>query len=187
MTLGAINPRKKGLSTMAKRRKKTGRKNPHRSYTHSKTSHRRKSYRRRNPMALASGTGVAMAKSVVGGLIGLTLTRMAAAAITGMIPGASTGLMRAVVSIAAAFGVGKLVGSVDRDFGAAAAFGGYMQAGSDTLNVVAPSLAGTIGLRGLGAWMPSRFAVPEDPIMRGMAIAAPAPTSGVGAFRRGAF
>lgn len=138
--------------------------------------------RSRNPMVGHASSASGMAKSVVGGLIGVTLTKMATGAITGIIP--ATGLLRAAASIGAAFAVGKLVSSVDRDFGAAAAFGGYMQAGSEAISILAPSIGNQIGLKGLGVWMPSAFSVPENTIMQGINTMAPAPVTGISGFRR---
>lgn len=143
--------------------------------------HTRRASRRRNPMVSAGG-GSAMVKSVAGGLIGVTLTKMVSGMVSGFVPGSGAPLMKAIVSAVSAWGVGKIISGVDPNFGAAAAFGGYMQAGSDALNAFAPSLGSQFGLRGLGAFVPSSFTVPENPIMRGMAIPAPAPQSGIGSF-----
>lgn len=197
VTLGVINPRprraaaSKGDSSMARKTRKRRnrratvkrrRRNPsYKAHTVHRRRHTRRHAsrrRRRNPM-VSHGSGAAMAKSVAGGLLGVTLTKMASGFLSGMLPGmASSPIMKAVISGVAAFGIGKLVGGIDRDFGAAAAFGGYMQAGSDALNAVAPSLGSQFGLRGLGAFMPSRFAVPENPIMRGLPAPAPADVNG---------
>lgn len=181
MTLGMINPHPKGTNkTMAKKKYSSKKRNPARSHTKRRT-HRHGL--RRNPMVSHASGGVAMAKSVVGGLIGVALTKTVSSMLSNAVPALSSGIMRVVLSVGAAFGVGKLVSSIDSNFGAAAAFGGYMVAGSDALNVVAPQLAGTIGLKGLGVWMPSRFAVPENPVMRGAVPIVAAPAAGVGAFR----
>lgn len=129
-----------------------------------------------------------MAKSVAGGLIGVTLTKMVAGMAGNILPSlGGSPIMKAVISGAAAFLVGKVVGGVDRDFGAAAAFGGYMVAGSDALNALVPSLGAQVGLKGLNAFMPSRFAVPENPVMRGQALIAAAPAGVNGAFVRRTF
>jgi hypothetical protein len=90
--------------------------------------------------------------------------------------------MRVLLTGAAAFGTGKIFGAISPNFGAAAAFGGYMAAGSEALNVFAPSLGSSFGLRGLGAFVPAQFAVPEDSIRRGMQLAAPAPKAGVSGY-----
>ena len=118
--------------------------------------------------------------AVAGGLIGVTLTKMLSGMVSGFVPGSGAPLMKAIVSAVSAWGVGKVISGIDPNFGAAAAFGGYMQAGSDALNAFAPQLGSQFGLRGLGAFMPSRFVVPENPIQRG--IPAPAPQSGIGSF-----
>lgn len=169
---------------MAKRTKK-------RRYSAAKKTHkrrnpfrmkakRRSTHRRRNPFVSHSSTPANIAKSVAGGLVGVTLTRMASGVLAGIAPGLTASpIAKAAVSALSAFLVGKIVGGIDRDFGASAAFGGYMIAGSDFLNVFMPN--SPFGLsRGMGVWMPSRYAVPENPVIRGQIAAAPAPANGMG-------
>lgn len=155
---------------------------------HNPRRRRRHARRRRNPSVSHGAGGAAMAKSVAGGLIGVTLTKMVGGMIANFMPSlTSSPIMKAVVSGVSAFGVGKVVGGIDKDFGAAAAFGGYMVAGSDALNALVPSLGAQVGLKGLGAFMPSRFAVPENPVMRGQLVAAAPPAGVNGAFVRRTF
>lgn len=163
---------------MAHRRKVTRR----RSNVHRYHAKRRYS-KRRNPVISAGGLGKDMAVSVAGGLAGVTVTRMLVGMISGMIPAASGGIMRVILTGVAAFGTGKIFGAISPNFGASAAFGGYMVTGSEALNVFAPTLGSSFGLRGLGAFVPAQFAVPEDSIRRGMQLAAPAPVkNGVSGF-----
>jgi hypothetical protein len=164
---------------MVRRRKTSTRRRPNAHRYHAK---RRYGKRRRNPIVAAGGFGKDMAVSVAGGLAGVTVTRMLVGAVSGMLPMASGGIMRVILTTVAAFGTGKLFGAISPNFGAAAAFGGYMAAGSEALNVFAPSLGSSFGLRGLGAFVPAQFAVPEDSIRRGMQLAAPMPKSGVSGF-----
>jgi hypothetical protein len=174
--------------THAKRRN-PARRHVTRRKTRMHNPRRRRHAKRRNPSVSHGAGGAAMAKSVAGGLIGVTLTRMVGGMLANFMPSLTgSPIMKAVISGVSAFGVGKIVGGIDKDFGAAAAFGGYMVAGSDALNAFVPSLGAQVGLKGLGAFMPSRFAVPENPVMRGQMIAAAAPPAGVnGAFVRRTF
>lgn len=167
-----------------KKRRSAKRRNPftmrrkttvRRKATARRYSAKRRTSRRRNPVVSAGGFGKDMAVSVAGGLAGVTVTRMLVGVVSGMIPAASGGIMRVILTGIAAFGTGKIFGAISPNFGAAAAFGGYMAAGSEALNVFAPSLGSSFGLRGLGAFVPAQFAVPEDSIRRGMQLAAPAP------------
>lgn len=169
-----------------KKRRSAKRRNPFTSKAH--VTRKRRSIRRyhakkrRNPVVNAGGFGKDMAVSVAGGLAGVTVTRMIVGMLSGMVPAASGGIMRVLLTGVAAFGTGKIFGAISPNFGAAAAFGGYMAAGSEALNVFAPSLGSSFGLRGLGAFVPAQFAVPEDSIRRGMQLAAPAPKAGVSGF-----
>lgn len=156
---------------MVRRRKVSTHRRPNRYHA------KRRYGKRRNPVISAGGLGKDMAVSVAGGLAGVTVTRMLVGMVSGMIPAASGGIMRVILTGVAAFGTGKIFGAISPNFGASAAFGGYMVAGSEALNVFAPTLGSSFGLRGLGAFVPAQFAVPEDSIRRGMQLAAPAPKS----------
>lgn len=174
---------RKRRRSAAKKTTHRKRRNPSYSMKTRRSSHRR-SHRRRNPF---SGGGAAgKAKQVVGMLLGMTLTRIVSGLLSSVAPGlTSAPVAKAATTAVAAFIVGKAVGSVDRSFGEDAALGGYVQAGSDALNVFMPG--NPLSLKGMGVWMPSRFAVPENPVMRGMISAAPAPASGMGFAGRRAF
>lgn len=136
---------------------------------------RKRSHRRRRNSNLQSmgGGGIQTAKMVLGGLVGVTLTKIVSGMIRKSVPSASSPILGVLATAISAWGIGKLAQRVDAKFGDAVAFGGYMQAGSDTLGVFAPG----IGL-GLGAIMPGRFAVPENVVMRGAAASLPAVAGG---------
>ena len=89
-----------------------------------------------------------MGTAVVGGLVGVTITKT----IPSLLPATmlSSGLMRIVVSAAVAWGAGMLGGKfVGPEFGKYVLFGGLMQAGSVALNTFIPSIGSAIGLQGL--------------------------------------
>lgn len=193
LTLGVINPAKGGHS-MAKTRKRrrsaakkttTHRKRRNPSYSMRAKTRRSHHRRRKNPFSTGGAAG--KAKQVVGMLLGMTLTRITSSLLSSVAPGLTASpVAKAAATAVAAFIVGKAVGSVDRSFGEDAALGGYVQAGSDALNVFMPG--NPLSLKGMGVWMPSRFAVPENTIVRGMlASAPPAPASGMGFAGRRAF
>jgi hypothetical protein len=157
------------------RRRKAARKNPARRARtrviyRSKARNARRSHRRRRNSNLGAmgGGGIQTAKLVLGGLVGVTLTKMLAGMIRRALPAAgSAPILSILTSGVAAWLLGKAGSRIDAKFGDAMAFGGYMQTGSDALSAFVPG----IGL-GLGAIVPGRFAVPENVIMRGQAAAA---------------
>jgi hypothetical protein len=114
--------------------------------------------------------------TIAGGLVGVAAAKL----IPGLVPAnllpisggwakvAMTGLSAWIAGTAAT----KFVG---RAFGDAVMFGGFMQTGSQVLNVLLPNF--TVGgvplaLSGMGELMPGRFPVPQNPLR----IPAPVPT-----------
>ena len=104
-----------------------------------------------------------MAKQVLGGLVGVTVTK----AVPGMLPSSFTGspITLTASSIATALIAGFITRKVAPDLASAVMFGGLMQAGSVALNAFLPSVGSTIGLSGLGDLIgPASFTVPQNPL-----------------------
>ena len=138
--------------------------------------------RRRNPQ-LAFGIGVPASKTLTaigGGLVGVAAAKFIPTLLPGQL--VSSNLMRTVTTGVSAFIAGWVAGKVNKDFGDAVLFGGLMQTGSTALNAFLPSIAGALGISGLGAFADASFPIPQNPIMAGMPLP-PAPrvnASGIG-------
>lgn len=133
--------------------------------------------RRRNPVSFSGAKDMAI--SVVAGLAGVTVTKLAASAAASFT--ASSPIMNVVVSGVAAWGAGELAKmALGKDIGHAVAFGGYMQAGSVALNTFLPSVGSVIGLSGLRGLTPSNdILLPYNMFMgRGAMISAGSPAAG---------
>jgi len=143
----------------ARRRRSTRRRNPI-----SVRRVRRRSTRRRNPALFGrSMSTTQMGQAIIGGLVGVTATKM----ITAQLPAniVSGPFMRVVASGFAAFVAGWLAGRVSQPFGDAVTFGGLMQTGSLALNAIVPTIGSQIGLRGgLGELVAGHFVVPQNPL-----------------------
>lgn len=202
VTLGAQNPRRtmakakrrnpsrRRRNTRVVARRKTSRNpfamrartaNPHRR------SHRRRNgrvvarrrnglRRRRNPSVFGANIpSGSMVKLLLGGLIGVTATKM----ITAMIPPnmLSNNFVKVLASGAVAVVAGNLakaVPSMGPGFSDAVMFGGLMQAASVALNTFLPSVGSRIALagrRGVGDIVDARFSLPENTITNGMLAA----------------
>ncbi len=151
-----------------------------------KNSHRRRHHYRRNPSLFGQSNGFEVAKMVVGGLAGVTITK----AVPNMLPSSMTSspIMRVGTSVAVALLSGYLAGKfADKTLGDSIMFGGLMQAGSVALNSFLPSVGATIGLQGLGGGVGDLIAgsypIPQNPIFPqynpgyGGALPAPAPAA----------
>ena len=195
VTLGVINPKRKETMKRTRKRSSSKRRNPmpvHRRRRYaakrrnpvSMSRHRRRSHRRRNPrLASMGGGGIQSIKLVLGGLIGVAVTKMLSGMIARAMPSLQSPLVNIAVAGASAYGAGMLASKVDAGFGDAVAFGGYMQTGSTALSAFAPGL----GI-GLGAIVPGRFAVPENVVMRGAIASLPAAAGGgVSGYNRGRY
>jgi hypothetical protein len=116
-----------------------------------------------------------MVKLLLGGLIGVTATKM----ITAMIPAnmLTNNFVKVLASGAVAVVAGNLakaVPSMGPGFADAVLFGGLMQAASVTLNLFLPSVGSRIALagrRGVGDLVDARFSLPENTITNGMLAA----------------
>lgn len=202
LTLGATNPRRS--KTMAKRKRKVNRSHHHRVRARSRNpkrvtrrrrnpvSRRRISVRRRsNPMSLFGGSGAKHTVEVVGGVLaGMAGTKfvptMLPASLSAM--GGST-FGPVLVSGVSAYALKKLAEMVKKGaFSDAVFLGGLAQTGSMLLNSLVPSVWGQFGISGLGAFMPGRFPVPQNPILAGAgtstAIGAPNARIGVSGLGR---
>ena len=105
--------------------------------------------KRRNPQFL--GTAVKpmkMVELVAGGLVGLGVNNLVLTALPATLTGNAFGAVAASIAIALASGYAGAF--VDKEFGAAVAFGGLMAAGQIAINQWIPSVGSTIGLSGRG-------------------------------------
>lgn len=201
--LGAINPRKE---TMAKRKYRKSNARTHR--TRARASHRRTasnphhrrrsrnvmmrhSRRRRSHNPMMGGLGTKM----LGGLGGVAATGIVASFIPASV---TASLPASIAPIALAAGAAALVGFAAHKFvggpmGEAIIVGAAMSAGAVALTTLVPSLSTYANLTpgqlaGLGAIIPGRYVVPQNPVTSPgpqSQIAAPAGTGmGVAAFPR---
>lgn len=122
--------------------------------------------RRSNPSFFGSSISpVQVGQYVLGGLIGVTLNRIALP----MLPATITSSN--MFATVAAFGIAAaewwLFSMWDKNFGAAVGFGALMNAATQGLNAFVPTVGSTIGLsgRGTGDFVPARFTVPQNPIL----------------------
>jgi hypothetical protein len=133
--------------------------------------------RRRNPVSFSGAKDMAI--SVVAGLAGVTVTKLAASAAASFTSGSP--ILSVVVSGVAAWGAGELAKmALGKDIGHAVAFGGYMQAGSVALNTFLPSVGSVIGLSGLRGLTPSNdILLPYNMFAgRGAMLSAGSPSAG---------
>jgi len=113
--------------------------------------------------------------------------------VKGFVPASLTSgspLLSAGASFAVAFMIGKGADMLlkGKPIGKGIALGALASAASDAINVFAPSLSSTIGLNGLGTYVNAQFAVPENPVMRGIpAPSVPVAATGMGGALSAAF
>jgi hypothetical protein len=111
----------------------------------SKNPHRK----RKNPMFLGSSVKpMKMVELVAGGVVGLGVNNLAMAAMPATLTGNAFGAVAASVAVALASGYAG--GFIDKEFGAAVAFGGLMAAAQIAIAQWIPSVGSTIGLSGRG-------------------------------------
>ncbi len=125
----------------------------------------------------------------VGILIGVAAQKMA----KGFIPASlvsGNAVMAAGVSFVVAFAIGKGADMLmkGKPIGKGIALGALASAASDAISAFMPSLGGTIGLSGFGTYVNAQFAVPENPVMRGLpAPSVPVAAKGMGGALTAAF
>jgi len=122
---------------------------------------------RRNPAAFGMG-GSGLAKAVLGGLVGVAVTKL----VPGYLPSSISGSkpLHVVASAATAFlaqFVAKKAG-LSPQVSDAILFGGLMQTGSDAITSFLPASFNQLAL---GNLVPGRFVIPENPLRQ---VAAPA-------------
>jgi hypothetical protein len=144
LTLGFINP--KGRVSMAKHKASRPRHASAKGHHHKSHNPHRK---RKNPMFLGSNVKpMKMVELVAGGVVGLGVNNLALAALPATLTGNAFGAVAASIAIAIASGY---AGSfIDKEFGAAVAFGGFMASAQIAINQWIPSVGSTIGLSGRG-------------------------------------
>ena len=158
-----VNPRRRRRNTTHRTRAR--RRNSTRIYVMPKRNGRR---RHRNPDVFGM-RGAAAGKAILAGLVGVYATKTVTPMVAGAVPQVgSSPIISAILSAVIAWGGGSLIGKWDKTAGEGFMFGGLMQAGSQLLNLVVP--ANPLSLSGLGDWVPGRFSVPENPILRGRAL-----------------
>lgn len=191
VTLGRQNPRRKKkmattssrrrrrrttASTTRRRRSTTVTRRRRRNPVSAAPSRRRRTMRRnpvirrrtarRNPSLFGRSMNTTqIAQAILGGLIGVTATKLIPANLPPTLVG--TPIMRIVSSAVTAFASGWVAGRFSQPFGDAVMFGGLMQAGSVALNAFIPSVGSQIGLNGLGDLVSGGYPVPQNPIMAG--------------------
>ena len=165
------NPRRRRARVSNHRRRSTRRltaSNPRRRRNSTKIyvmKRRNGRGRRRNPEMFGM-RGAAAGKAILAGLVGVYATKTVTPMVANAIPQVgSSPIFSAIISAAIAWGGGMLLQKWDKTAAEGFMFGGFMQAGSQLLNLVVPS--NPLSLSGLGDWVPARFAVPENPILRG--------------------
>lgn len=193
LTLGFVNPERKTMKTRKRRKttaqRRTAAKNPtprRRRYYARKANptHRRRTRRHhRNPDFLGNGM------EAVGVLLGVAAQKI----VKGFIP-SSIGGGNAMVSVAISFVTAFLIGkgadmvTKGKPVGKGIALGALAAAASDAVNVFAPQLSSYVGLNGLATYQNALFAVPENPIMRGLpAPSVPVAAKGMGGAMTAAF
>lgn len=166
------NPRRHRRAVMHAsnpRRRASKRRNSTKIYVLPRKHNRRHNGRRRNPDVFGL-KGMQAGKAILAGLVGVyatkTITPMVATAVPQV---GSSPIFSAILSAVIAWGGGALITKWDKTIGEGFMFGGFMQAGSQLLNLVVPS--NPISLSGLGDWVsisPTGFPVPSNDIMRAM-------------------
>ncbi len=191
LTLGAVNPKKRGTRKMARRkvrraapkrrrrtasrsnprpvvrrrRRRVARAAPVRRRRRNPVRRRRVTRRRRNPSLFGLNVGGnQMAQAVLGGLLGVAAAKFIPSVIPINLGGGN--VVRTIISGISAFVAGwagqKFVG---KPFGDAVLFGGLMQAGSVALNAFLPMIGERIALSGMGEIVPTGgFVVPSNPV-----------------------
>jgi hypothetical protein len=177
ITLGFVNPYKKGRKTMAKKAKKRSKRSyktsgkrraltmaPRKSRTMKKNGRRYSSRKRnRNPFGSGLGTQETM-KYVIGLLVGVAVTKAGVP----MLPFNTSSQPLAIAgSIGVAFAAGWLASKFDPKMGQAVLFGGLAQAASVFLSSYIPPVGNYLALRGgrgVGEFVPASFTVPQNPI-----------------------
>lgn len=123
--------------------------------------------RRRNPAFLGGSVKpMKMVELVAGGLVGLGVNNLVMTALPSTLTANAFGAVAS--SVAVALASGYAAGFVDKEFGAAVAFGGLMASGQIAINQWIPSVGSTIGLsglRGFGDFVPGKFPVPQTPVV----------------------
>jgi hypothetical protein len=184
ISLGLLNPHK-GVSMTKKRKTRrhrvvAKRHNPTRRRTvHVAKRHHRRG--RRNPSGIFSSGQRAVAV-----LLGVGAQKLAKGFVPASITGGSAP-MGLAISAALAIGIGMAAKKFAPGMGDDIGLGAMAVVASDAIGVLVPSLSPTFGLSGLGFYSPAQFAVPENPIMRGVPAPAVSPAKGVGLLQGRAF
>lgn len=121
---------------------------------------------KRNPAFFGSNASpMKLAEYVAGGLIGVTINRVAQT----MLPASVTG--NNFFSTLAAFGIALAewwaASMISKDFGSAVGFGALMNAGSTALNTFIPQVGSAVGLsgrRGVSDFVGARWTIPDTSV-----------------------
>lgn len=187
LTLGFLNPKRSHTVKVARRKKSRNTRRAVRRSAAPRSNHRRrtkkrnpgtriivmrpKSNRRRrsskNPMFFGSNVkAVKMAEYIAAGLVGLAVNK----AVLPMLPQSLTGsnMMATLSSLGIALAEWYIGGMAGADIGAAVGFGALMNTGAQALNPILPQVGqytGLAGYRGMGDFVPGKFAVPQNPVL----------------------
>jgi hypothetical protein len=178
LTLGPVNPKKKGSNVATKKSKKAS---GHHGVTHKKITmsqnrflslmgkKKTKKGKKRsssNPFAtsITLGKPVKVATAGAGVLVGVALVK--GIGNSSMVPATISGnnLFLTLFKFGLAGVVWWGLSMIDPEFGAAAGLGGIAEAGSNALNTWFPSIG---QYSPLGDFVPGRFAVPQNPVLDG--------------------
>lgn len=192
MALGYLNPTRRKKTVRKAKRRSTKRRatNPRRHVRRARRrvsaragNPRRRVRRHRNPDFLGNGA------EALGVLLGVAGQKIA----KGFIP-ASLVSGNALLATGASFAVAFLIGKgadmlfKGKPMGKGVALGALASAASDAVGAFVPSLSSTIGLSGFGTYVNAVFAVPENPVMRGLpAPSVPIAAKGMGGALTAAF
>lgn len=180
LTLGPLNPKKTRRSAVASKarpKRKSGQSAAARNHKKKSVAKRNsptfvmmpqknRKKGKRNPVFFGTSVSPAkMAMLVGGGLVGVAVNRMVLPMLPATVTGNNIAATAAAVAIAAA--EWWAFSFLDKEFGAAAGFGGLMNAGSQALNAFIPSVGSVVALRGgrrgVADLVPGGFTIPENP------------------------
>lgn len=182
ISLGLLNPSKGRVTVTKRKRRSTTAKrrvrrhsNPKRRVVVMKKHHRRGTSRRRrtsNPNLMGNG------KRVIAALGGFAAMKV----LKGFVPASLT--TSPAMGVAVDLGLAMAVGYGAAKFAPHSAddiqLGALITVANSAINAFFPSLAGYVGVSGMGIYQQARFAVPENPITRGYVPPASPSTKGVG-------
>lgn len=134
-----------------------------------KKANRRRSRRSGNPFGIAMSSKQ-IGEIVLGAALAAPFTKAATSALANVLPNMATDNVTATIASAIIGLGGWYLGSmVSKDFGFGVGIGALSATLTQAVNSFVPSVGNTLGLsgyrRGVGDFVPGRFAVPQNPIL----------------------